>query len=265
MDVLTQTDLSGKVALVTGASRGIGHAVALAYAKRGAILALLSQSDKIKVAAEKIAQESSHTDIISFVTDISKPASVQQVVFETIDRFGQIDVLVNSAGVLGAKGPLAENNPVLWAQTIQVNLMGTFHTMRYVLPEMIKRKRGSVINFSGGGAASSSPNFSAYGCSKAAVVRLTETTAQEVSKHNIRVNVIAPGANQTDMLKEFIEAGGKARTFTTMDKPVGLALFLASDRSEGLNGRFLHVNDDWENLVSHSLSPDLFTLRRVEK
>lgn len=256
-------DLAGKVVLVTGASRGIGFAVSQALAEVGAIVIMSSQTNKIFEAAGNISKKNS-ANITPHVVNVGNYAEVLKLVESSVKEFGKIDALINCAAIMGSTGPLDENDPLEWAETINVNLIGTFNLMKALIIQMKMQGHGSIVNFSGGGAASPSPNFSAYGCSKAAVVRLTETVAQELANTSIQVNVIAPGANDTDMYKIFVRAGGVARTVVTIDKPVTLALFLASNKSKGITGKFIHVFDDFLNFIPNQMEGDLFTLRRVE-
>lgn len=256
-------DLAGKVVLVAGASRGIGFAVSQALTQVGAIVIMASQSSKIVEAAGKISKNN-QAITVPHVINVGNYSEVLKLIELSVKQFGKIDVLINCAAIMGSTGSLDENDPLEWAKTINVNLIGTFNLMKAVIIQMKMQGHGSIVNFSGGGAASPSPNFSAYGCSKAAVVRLTETVAQELADTTIKVNVIAPGANDTDMYKIFVRAGGVARTVVTIDKPVNLALFLASNKSKGITGKFIHVFDDYVNFIPNQIEGDLFTLRRVE-
>ncbi len=264
MQTVQTHKLIGKVAFITGASRGIGLAIGTAFARAGAKLALVSQSEKVWVAQEAIALYHGAGSPLAFQADIRDEEAMKAAAQQTFQHYGRIDVLINDAAVMGPKGPLIQNDAKDWFNTIAVNVGGTFIAMKAVLPIMIEQRSGSIINFSGGGAATPSPNFSAYGCSKAAVVRLTETVAGEVREHGIRVNVIAPGANHTDMLKEFLDAGGEVRTYAKLDDPVNLSLFLASDQSRHVTGKFIHVFDDWKNFTEDNILGDRFTMRRVE-
>jgi 3-oxoacyl-[acyl-carrier protein] reductase len=204
------------------------------------------------------------------------------MVRKTLEMFGRIDILVNNAGMLGPIGPLHENNIDEWIKTVHVNLIGTFLCCRAVLPVMIRQGRGKIINLSGGGAAYPKPNFSAYACSKAAVVRLTETLAEEVKDYNIQVNAIAPGAIKTRMVEQIVEAGEAAGEKALADarrvledggagfEPVtSLAVFLASDESDGLTGRLISaIWDDWRSLdkdeIKEIMRKGYYTLRRID-
>lgn len=263
MFISRYTDLAGKVVLVTGASRGIGFAVSQALIEVGATVIMASQSSKIFEAAQSISKKN-QAIISPYLINVSEYSEVLKLIESSVRQFGKIDALINCAAIMGSTGPLDENDPLEWANTIKVNLIGTFNLMKSAIIQMKMQGYGSIVNFSGGGAASPSPNFSAYGCSKAAVVRLTETVAQELANTLIKVNVIAPGANDTDMYKIFVGAGGIARTVVTIDKPVQLALFLASNESKGITGKFIHVFDDYINFMPNQIDGDLFTLRRVE-
>ena len=256
-------NFQGKVVVVTGASRGIGYAVSYAFAKAGATLVAVSQSDKIFSAAQTIAQSTGAT-VDAHRVDMGHFVDVAKMTSQVIQKFGKIDILINDAAIMGPTGPLETNDPTEWAKVLQVNVVGPFNAMRAVIPHMKMALAGSIINFSGGGAASPSPNFSAYGCSKAAVVRLTETVAEELREFNIRANVIAPGAIATDMLQTFFAGGGKARTVATIDKPVDLVLFLASDTSKHVSGKFIHVFDDYLGFQGADLAGNMYTMRRVE-
>jgi 3-oxoacyl-[acyl-carrier protein] reductase len=268
--------LKSKVAIVTGAGKGIGKAVALAFAREGARVVAVSRTfSDIRGVAAQMAVTGRHA--LPLKVDVSRRGDVFKMVNSTIARFGRIDVLVNNAGVLGPVGPLVKNDVDDWIKTIKVNLIGTFFCCRGVLPAMMKQRSGKIINFSGGGATSPRPRFSAYASSKTAVVRLTETLAEEVKEFNIQVNAIAPGPVDTRMHDQVLAAGisagknameesqkVKVTGGTPLKLPVELAIFLASDASDGLTGKLLSaVWDDWKNLdLNEVSSSDVYTLRR---
>jgi 3-oxoacyl-[acyl-carrier protein] reductase len=268
--------LEGKVTIVTGAGKGIGKAVTLAFAREGANVVAVSRTfSEVRDVAAQIAMMGRLA--LPLKVDVSRRGDVHKMVNSTIARFGRIDVLVNNAGVLGPVGPLVENDVDAWVNTIEVNLIGTFFCCREVLPTMMKQCGGKIINFSGGGATSPRPRFSAYASSKTAVVRLTETLAEEVKEFNIQVNAIAPGAVDTRMHDQVLVAGEaagkkameesqkvKVTGGTPLKLPVELAIFLASDASDGLTGKLLSaVWDNWKKMdLNEVLSSDVYTLRR---
>lgn len=201
--------LAGINVLLTGASQGIGEKLALAMSEAGANLGLMARNEQAmsKVAREIRAQK---RHAIPVPVDLSNPGSIRQA-FEQVQRqLGSIDVLINGAGIQAPIGPLSENAPDAWEFNFQVNLFGPMRLIHAILPEMMARRQGKIINFSGGGATAPRPNFSAYAASKTALVRLTETLAMELQPFNIQVNAVAPGAVNTQMLTEVITAGERA-------------------------------------------------------
>lgn len=272
--------LDRETVVITGAGRGIGAAIAHAFARAGANLVLLART---QAEIERVAEETRARGVASLALrgDVSQRPDVEQMVAAAEEMFGRIDVLVNAAGVYGPIGTLAENDMAEWAQAIETNLLGTAFSMHAVLPHMIARRKGVVINFSGGGAVSPFPRFSAYASSKAAVVRLTETVAEEVKEFGIRVNAIAPGAVNTRLLDQVLSAGERAGTQfyakakeqkakggTPLETAAELAVFLASPAANGVTGRLLSaVWDDWKSLparVQELNGSALFTLRRID-
>ena len=270
-----------RVAILTGAGRGIGRAIALALAGKGASVVVVSRTlSEIEETATQVQALGGRA--VAIQADVASQADVARMVDQTVQAFGTVDILVNNAGVQGPIGPLVENDAEGWIRTVMVNLVGTFLCCQAVLPVMIQQRRGKIINLSGGGATGPRPNFSAYGASKAAVVRLTETLAEEVKPYNIQVNAIAPGAAATRMQKEIVAAGDAAgeqalaeaqrvleTRGTPLDRPAALAVFLASDESDGLTGRLIAVaHDDWQSWDAHRIaevmSAPWFTLRRMD-
>jgi NAD(P)-dependent dehydrogenase (short-subunit alcohol dehydrogenase family) len=272
--------LGGQVAFITGAGRGIGESIAKAFSRAGARVVLLARtaSEVGRVASEV---ETDGGIALALSGDVSVLSDVENSVAAALERFGQIDFLVNCAGILGPIGRLVDNNPEAWVKTIQVNLMGTMLCLRAVLPHMIARRRGVVVNLSGGGSVTPMPRFSAYSASKAAVVRLTETIAEEVKEYGIRVNAISPGAVNTRMLDQTIAAGEaaggdyhskvvqiKAEGGTPPTLAADLAVFLASQEAAGITGRLISaVWDDWQSLPGRTgeiSNSSMFTLRRID-
>jgi 3-oxoacyl-[acyl-carrier protein] reductase len=192
-----------------------------------------------------------------------------------------VDVLVNNAGIYGPKGESEKVTFGEWARAVETNLFGTFLPCQAAIPQMKQTGRGKIINLSGGGATNPLPRLSAYAASKAAVVRLTETLAEELREFSIDVNAIAPGALNTRLLEEVLRAGPEAvgHEFyqkslkqrdsggAPLDKAARLCVFLASEMSDGITGRLISALwDPWENL--HELreqlaKSDIYTLRRI--
>jgi 3-oxoacyl-[acyl-carrier protein] reductase len=270
-------DLKGKNAVVTGAGRGIGKRLAIAFAAEGARVGLLSRTQALlNVTHLEIADAGGDSLVVP--ADVAVYAQVQKAVEAVRQKFGPIDILINAAGVQGPIGPTAGIDPRAWAEVVSINLVGMFHCCRAVLPEMIARRSGKIINLSGGGASNSRPFFSGYAASKVAVVRFTETLADEVAEHNVQVNAIGPGATYTHMTDEVLEAGERAgekaleeaRTARRTrgvppEKQIALARFLASPRSNHVTGKLISVHDDWQRLEHATMTPDHFTLRRISK
>ena len=271
--------LAGKTAIITGAGRGIGRTIARAFAEEGADVLVASRTlSEVAETAQEARALGRHA--LPLMVDVSSRDEVERMVARGLEEFGKVDILVNNAGTYGSIGPLVDNDPEKWVRTVSVNLFGAFFCARAVLPFMIRQRRGKIINLSGGGASSPLPNFSAYAASKAAIVRLTETLAEEVQPFNIQVNAIAPGAVNTGLTDAVLAAGAaageqmlaqarqqKEAGGVPPERAAGLAVFLASDESDGLSGRLISaVWDDWESMdgrIDQIMSSDLYTLRRV--
>ena len=274
--------LADRVAVITGGGRGIGAAVALAFAQEGARLVLAARTvPELERVADQV--RSLGGTALTAPGDVSKPGDVARIFDVALKEFGRLDVLVNAAGILGPIGSLWDVAADEWLQTIHVNLYGTFLCCRAALPRMIAQRRGKVINLSGGGATSPLPQFTAYGSSKAAVVRLTEALAEEVSSFNVQVNAIAPGMVDTSIHDQVLAAGERAGAHlarvramreqgegrVSPDLPASLAVFLASDRSGGLSGKLIAAtHDGWQAWTSSNIAGLMaapwFTLRRMD-
>ncbi|MBV8099329.1 MAG: SDR family oxidoreductase, partial [Verrucomicrobia bacterium] len=198
--------LQDLVTLVTGASQGLGKAIAEAFVREGAHVAICARDQKMITTAKEDLEQiaSSGQKILAFGCDVASASEVAEL-FAAVDReIGSIDVLVNNAGVYGPKGPSEEVDLEEWMRAIEINLLGTFLPTRQAISRMKPRKRGKIINLSGGGATNPLPRISAYAAAKAAVVRLTETLAEELREFGIQVNAVAPGALNTRLLDEVL-------------------------------------------------------------
>ncbi len=272
--------LTDHSAIVAGGGRGIGRAIALGIAREGAdVLVFARTASEVNSVADEIRTLGRRS--VAFSGDVGDAVAVAAATSLALKTFGSIDILVNAAGVQGPIGPLWENDLDGWLEITRTHLIGTFLFCREILPSMIARRRGTVINFSGGGAATPRPRFSAYASTKAAVVRLTETLAEELKPYNVRVNAVAPGAVFTRLTEAVIAAGERAGDAglaealhtretggTPPERAAELVAFLASPDSGNLTGRLISaVWDDWPAMAKQF--PELaavggYALRRLD-
>jgi 3-oxoacyl-[acyl-carrier protein] reductase len=273
--------LKGKVAIITGGAGGIGSVISKFYLKEGAYVVIAEVND-IYLKNVLIELKNYGKDrVIGIKTDISDINSVKGLIEFSVKSFGTVDILVNTAGIQPPIGPLTEINEIEWIKNININLIGTMLCCKHVLPVMISKKNGKIINFTGGGATFPRPNFSAYASAKAAIARFTETIAEEVKEYGIDVNAIAPGSVNTRMIEEIIQAGDKISKNDLSEAikirkgggnppelAANLAVFLASDESDGITGKLISaVWDNWKDFgknISNITNSSLFTLRRVD-
>jgi len=250
----------------------------MGFAAEGWRVGLLSRSDA-EIDLAKLEIEQAAGIAMKLRADVRDPEEMAHAVERMRSSFGCIDVLICAAALQGPIGPFLSAKPRAWNETIETNLIGVANSCRAVLPPMVERRSGKVILISGGGSAYSRPNFTAYGASKTAVVRFAETLAEEVRDFNVQVNTIAPGAAYSHMTDEILHAGEERAGAKEIEdaekvritggvpaeKQIALALFLASERSNHISGKLIHVNDEWKRYEQESMRPDLFTLRRVQK
>src|SRR5262245_11836793 len=186
------SDLSGQVALVTGGGRGIGRAIATALAEAGAAVAVLARSiDQLAETVGHVTRSGGRA--VACPADVTDRAAVEAAVADVESRLGPIDLLVNNAGIGGPVGPLAETDPDDWWRCVEVNLRGPLLCTRALLPGMLARARGRVVNVASGAGTRAIPHLSAYVASKAALIRLTENLDAEVRASGVRVFAIQPG------------------------------------------------------------------------
>ncbi len=270
-------ELQNKVVMITGAGRGIGKRLALGFAAAGARVGLVARS-KSELELTKLEIEHAGGLAVHLRADVTDADAMRSVADRLRAHSGEIAVIVCAAAIQGPVGPLAENPLAAWAETVNTNLTGVVHSIAAVLPGMIKQRSGKIIVLAGGGAAKPRPNFTAYAAAKAGVVRMAESLAEELGGQNIQVNCMSPGGAYSHMTDEILRAGDRAGWKEIQDaqririsggepaeKQLQLALFLASERSNHITGRFVHVNDDWRKLENSNLHPELYTLRRLTK
>jgi len=273
--------LKDRVALITGGGRGIGRAIALAFAREGARLVLAARSAGQLEDTAAGCRESG-TTAITVATDVAQWDQVQHLVATALKEYGQIDVLVNSAGVYGPIGPTAQVDLAAWVQGINVNLLGPFFLCRALMPHMQQRRQGKVILLGGGGATTPLPNFSSYAASKAGLARLADTLAEELKEFNVQVNVIAPGLVDTQLQDEVLTAGNRAGPLfekiklarekgegaVSPEVAASLAVFLASEASGTLTGKLIAAPYDpwrqWQGQAETLNSTPLYTIRRLD-
>ena len=255
-------ELGGQVAIVTGSGRGIGRAIAQAFAAAGAAVAVTARSqeqvDETVLTIERVGGRA-----LAVPVDVTDRFSVEWLVAETERRLGPVDVLVNNAGVAGPVGPLWENDPDDWRRSVEINLDGTFLCCRAVLPQMVARNRGRIINIASGHGLRATPYLSAYSVSKSGLVRLSEVLAAETREHGVAVFAVGPGQVRTQLLKDIgsTEAGAtwlpdfaaRAEAHAQLpDRAAALCVRLASGVADTLSGRFLYVRDDLDELLRHA-------------
>jgi len=238
--------LKDKVALVTGAGSQIGYgkAIAVTLAEEGChIVAADIDLDGAKQTASAV--EALGRQALAIKTDVTVPAEVDAMVVATIDKFGRIDILVNNAGASSQLRPFMEMTEEDWDFDIQTNLYGQMRVARAVLPHMITRKYGRIINTSGGQGI---PNISIYGAAKGGVVQFTKALAREVASHGVIVNAVGPGLGKTGLVyrapEEFLEGERQASLLKRLCGPSDVApvvAFLASDRCSYMVGQLVQL------------------------
>ena len=273
---LKNINLKGKTTLITGATKGLGRGTAQAIAEAGGDVIAIGRNQSELNSLGKIIKKL-RVKYISFNCDVNNFDRIKNF----ISKLKKLDILVNNAGIYGPKGFIEKVNWKYWIKTIQVNLFGSIMLCREIMPHFKKRNIGKIIQLSGGGAAAPLPRISGYAVSKVGIVRFIENLSEEVKDYQIDINSVAPGAINTKMLNEVLEAGPKkignyAYKKALKQKKLGgssyddacdLILFLGSNFSNGISGKLISaIWDDWKNWPKYKsllAKSDLFTLRRI--
>ena len=274
--------LAGRGALITGASRGLGLAIARAFVRAGAEVAICARAQGPLLAAQSELLALAHKDqrVEALTADVADGEAVRELVATAAARLRNLSVLVNNAGVQAPFGALWEVDFELWERTVRINLIGSALLAREMVPHFEHAGSGKIVQISGGGASGPLEGISAYAASKAGVVRLAETLALELASRHVEVNALAPGGLNTHMLDQVLEAGPErvgedfyrralaqqASGGAPPERAADLAVWLASSASDGITGKLLSaVWDPWARLGEHraELISDVYTLRRI--
>ena len=265
------------MALVTGAGRGIGRAIAFALSHAGASVAICARSEQeISVTAKEIRD--GHRHALAIRADVTDRRNVELMVTQVEREMGRVDLLVNNAGVHGPIGPLVATDPDEWWRTMDVNLRGPLYCCRAVLPAMVGRGRGRVVNVSSGAGFAAWPMVSSYSVSKAALYRLTENLAAETKEHGVRVFAISPGLVRTAMsedglssaepsVAQLFQGSFDAGAAIPPERAGELVVYLASGEADALSGRCLDVHYDARDMVARAREiqqRDLYVMRLRE-
>ena len=265
--------------LLTGASSGIGKELVKNFSKKDFNLIVCSRSRSELKKLKKIKE-----NIKYFKCDVSRESDVLKLKKFASKYFTKIDVIINAAGIYGEIGRFDNLNFTNWKKAIEVNFFGTVLICKYFIDLLLKSKVKKIINFSGGGAFNAFPNFSAYACSKAAVVRFTENLAEEFKNYGVVANCIAPGFNATSMQDDVLKAGkikagkkfydfvkkkvNKKKNYQ-ISIPINCINFLINNNLKNINGRTISANfDKWsskkfEKIINNKKNSDLFLMRRI--
>lgn len=256
-------NLHGQVAVVTGGGRGIGRTIAQTLAGAGARVAVMSRSaDELAETVRLIKQAGGHS--ASLATDVANPEAVTRSFAKLEHSLGPIDLLVNNAAVLGPLGPFSDTDPKEWWHVLEINLRGPMLCTRAVLPGMIQRRRGRIINMASGGGGMSIAYFSPYVASKTALIRFTECIAAETKPYGVAAFAIGPGTVRTAMANYSLNSaeGRKwlpwfGRIFgegldAPPERPAGLVLSLASGKADALSGLFVQTTDNLDHMLAHA-------------
>jgi len=268
--------LKEKGVLITGAGRGIGKRLAIGFASAGARVGLLARSPS-ELDLAKLEIEHAGGVALRIRADVRDLEQMTAAIDRMQVVFGGTHVLIAAAAIQGPIGPFHECKMKAWAETMETNVVGVMNSIRVALPKMIERRSGKIIVLAGGGSAYGRPNFSAYAGSKAALARIVESVAEEVRDHNVQINCLLPGGAYTSMTDDILQAGDRAGSKEVeeaekiritggipAEKQIQLALFLASENSNPVTGKLIHVTDDWKKLEHDNMKHEAYTLRRLK-
>ena len=269
-------------ALITGGSQGLGRAIADHFLGEGANVVLCARGEKdLRSARDELAQKFPAQKLIAKTCDVSSESQVNELVAFALRELGSLDALVLNAGIYGPMGPTESVSLDEWRRAIDINLFGVLLPCRALIPHFKRAGRGKIVVLSGGGATNPLPNISAYAASKAAVVRLMETLAEELKPFHVDVNAIAPGALATRLVDEVLAAGAekvgaaffeknktwKEKGAVPLELGARLAVYLASAESDGITGKLISAQwDSWKDLQQHRdelAKSDIYCLRRI--
>ena len=269
-------------ALITGGSQGLGKTIAEHFLREGANIVLCARSERdLSATRDELAQKFPAQKVSAKTCDVSDETQVNELVAFALRELGSLDALVLNAGVYGPMGPTESVSLDEWRQAIDINLFGVLLPSRAVIPNFKKAGRGKIVVLSGGGATNPLPNISSYAASKAAVVRLMETLAEELKPFHVDVNAIAPGALATRLVDEVLAAGPdkvgaaffaknkgwKEKGAVPLELGASLAVYLASAESNGITGKLISAQwDPWKDLLTHReelAKSDIYCLRRI--
>ncbi len=268
-------------ALITGGSQGLGKVIAEFFLREGANVVICSRGEKELLATrDELAKKFPSQKVFAKTCDVSNEAQVNELVAFALRELGSLDALVLNAGIYGPMGATESVSLDEWKRALEINLYGVLLPSRAAIPHFKKAGRGKIIVLSGGGATNPLPNISAYAASKAAVVRLMETLAEELKDFHVDVNAIAPGALATRLVDEVLAAGAekvgaaffeknknwKEKGAVPLELGASVAVYLASADSDGITGKLISAQwDPWEKLheFKGDLGGDIYTLRRI--
>jgi len=233
--------LQGKAALITGASRGIGLGVAKAFAREGAAVFLCARGERaLRDAARELQAAGASVDFRA--ADVSNPKDAERLVASALERFPDLEILVNNASILGKRGPIAVLDVGTWDEVLRINTSSLFYVTRPLIPHLVALGRGSIINVSSSVGRKGKPNWGAYAVSKFGLEGFTQVLAAELEPSGVRVNSVNPGATRTDMRAEAYPEEDP-RSLPTPEDIAEIFVHLASDESRSVTGQTFEARD----------------------